>query len=482
MIPIDAYLQATRCVEQEFSNEPLPVVHGTFPPELNGCLYRNGTGRMVHQGVAYQHPFDGDGMVSRFHLSGGRVYYANRYVRTREFVEEEKAGKMLYRSFGTNLPGGIARNFMRMRFKNTANTSVVWHGGKLLALWEGGLPHRLDPHTLETVGRYDYDGMLQNRFSRLDHLINPELPFSAHPKIHPVTGELFNFGVASGPRQRLVTYRIAPDGTPHPPVAFDLPAATFVHDFVLTETGRQVYFITPVAFDVLNTFAGLKSPVDSITGRKEGRTAIYVIQGAHRQVYETDYCFVFHYTNGYQPDPDTLLVDALRLDDFPNLARIGQQPVEGEPVVAGAILTRYTLRTDTGVVTRAPLSHFQMELPGINPRHTGRPYRYAWAVGTDPAHRRNVLHEIIKVDCTTGNTSARDFYPHIPSEPVMIPRPGGAEDEGWLLVLLFDVHAQKTRLLVMDARTLAVTGEAALPHALPLGFHGTWVEQGELDR
>ncbi len=475
MAIIDTYLEATQCVEQEFSNHPLTVVRGAFPAELDGSLYRNGTGRMVHHGVQYQHPFDGDGMVSRFQISGGEVFYANRYVRTREFLEEEKAGRMLYRSFGTNLPGGFARNFMRMRFKNAANTSVIWHGGKFLALWEGGLPHRLDPHTLETHGRYDYDGMLQNRFSRIDHLISPELPFSAHPKVHPITGELFNFGILAGKKQRLVTYRVAPDGKPYPPVAFELPEVTFVHDFVLTETGKQVYFFTPVAFDVLKTFTGLRSPVDSITGRKEGRTVIWVVDGTSREIYETDYCFVFHYTNGYALDKNTLIVDAMRLDDFPNMAEIGQ-PAEGESVVAGATLTRYTIRTDSGTVTQTPLSGHQMELPCINPQRTGRPYRYAWAIGTDPVHRRSLLHEIIKVDCEEKSTLTRDFHPHIPSEPVMVPRPGGAEDEGWLLALLFDTDEKNTRLLVMDARTLEVTGEAALPHALPLGFHGTWVE------
>ena len=61
------------------------------------------------------------------------------------------SGRMLYRGFGTNLPGGFFANALRMRFKNAANTSVVWHGGKLLALWEGGLPHRLDPTTLDTL-------------------------------------------------------------------------------------------------------------------------------------------------------------------------------------------------------------------------------------------------------------------------------------------------------------------------------------------
>jgi all-trans-8'-apo-beta-carotenal 15,15'-oxygenase len=476
MALIDTYLEATKLVEKEYENEELPVVAGSFPEELSGYLFRNGTGRMVHHGVPYQHPFDGDGMVSRFHLTGGKVYYSNRYVRTREFLEEEKAGKMLYRSFGTNLPGGFARNFMRMRFKNAANTSVVWHGGRLLALWEGGLPHLIHPGTLQTQSRFDYDGILQNQFSWFDQMINPELPFSAHPKIHSGTGELYNFGVLAGKKQRLVTYRVAPDGKAYSPGTYELPDLTFVHDFVLTEGKKQIYFITPVAFDIVKTFAGLKSPVDSITGRKDQQTLIWVLDGKIQKSYEAGYCFVFHYANGYEAGNDTLLIDAMRLDDFPNMAEIGQ-PAKGDSVVAGATLTRYTIDMQTGKVQEASLSHFQMELPSINPGYSGRPYRYVWAMGTDPAHRRTLLHEIIKVDCQARQTQAIDFYPHIPGEPLMVPRPGGTEDEGWLLVLLFDIHQQKTRLMVLDSRTLEVTAEAALPHALPLGFHGTWVEK-----
>lgn len=71
-------------------------------------------------------------------------------------MPEEAAGRILFRNFGMPIPGGILRNLLRLKFKNTANTSVVMPGGSLLALWEGGLPHRLDPETLETLGAHDY--------------------------------------------------------------------------------------------------------------------------------------------------------------------------------------------------------------------------------------------------------------------------------------------------------------------------------------
>ncbi len=126
------YVQTNRCVTDEYDDVALELVEGTLPADLLGALYRNGNGRFEHQGVWYDHLFDGDGMIAKFTFDGQTVRYCNRYVRTAEFVEEEKAGRMLYRSFGTNLPGGFLKNAFKLQFKNTANTSVIWHGGHMI--------------------------------------------------------------------------------------------------------------------------------------------------------------------------------------------------------------------------------------------------------------------------------------------------------------------------------------------------------------
>ena len=61
---------------------------------------------MERAGTYYGHPFDGDGMVSRFAFTQKGIHYRNRFVRTRWYLEEEKAGRILYRNFGTNIPEG----------------------------------------------------------------------------------------------------------------------------------------------------------------------------------------------------------------------------------------------------------------------------------------------------------------------------------------------------------------------------------------
>lgn len=90
--------EATTTVAEELTDVPL-AVHGELPATIDGVYFRNGPGRFERGGQRYQHPFDGDGHVTRLDLAGGQVRYTNRFVRTAEYLAEERAGRMLYRSF-----------------------------------------------------------------------------------------------------------------------------------------------------------------------------------------------------------------------------------------------------------------------------------------------------------------------------------------------------------------------------------------------
>jgi len=475
---LQRYFSATRLVEDEYEGAELPV-QGAWPSELEGTLYRNGNGRFEHQGIPYNHLFDGDGMPVAFTVSAGRVRYRNRYVRTREFTAEEKAGKMLYRSFGTNLPGGILTNLGRMRFKNASNTNIIHHAGKLLSLWEGGLPHTLDPQTLETRERYDYQGVLKNPFGPLERFINPELPFSAHPKVHPETGVLHNFGTLAGIRQRLLIYEVSPVGKAEISQVIPLRELSFTHDFVLTNTGYRIFFLVPVAFDVFQAFSGLESPVDSIRVDRKRPTQVLVLDpDGGRQFIEIPFCFLFHYANGYQPDEDTLVVDALSLPDFPTGEQT-QRLLSGEPFdgLKGE-LWRYTIQLSSRKVAREKLSEYGLELPYVHPDREGKDYRFLWGISSPGRPDRPLLDGLAKVDLVDRQTRFRDLKGQLPGEPVFIPKKGArAEDEGWLLYLSFDAESVTTDLVLADASNLEAVASARLPHNIPLGFHGFWQEK-----
>lgn len=477
---LDAYLEGCKNVEQELSNVSLEKISGEIPPKLQGYLFRNGVGRYENYGIKYQHPFDGDGMITRFHFQSNQIFYSNRYVRTQEFLAEEKAQKMLFRSFGTNIPGGFLKNFLKMQFKNAANTSLIYHGGKLLALWEGGLPHLIDPHSLDTLARYDYEGTLQNPFSSLERFISPELAFSAHPKIHPHTGEMHNFGLYSGKQSRIMNYVISPQGKAQKPTSFDIPHLSFIHDFVLTENYR-IFFVPAVSFDMFRTFVGIKTPVASINSRPNSPTAIYVLGKGEPIQLEVPHGFIFHFTNAYEEDEHTIIVDGLRMERFPS-ADTAQDMMNGEDFQnIPAYLTRYYIDLPKKSIKHEQISDYPLELPDINPQKSSRPYRFAWGIGNRPSESGSLLHGIVKVDCQMKQSWMQDFYPHLPGEPIFVPDPQNpsSEDAGYLITLVYDIEQVCTFLIILNAQDLTTLAKYKLPHPIPLGFHGTWVEQLE---
>ena len=104
-------------------------IDGQLPPGLEGTYYRNGPNPAYEPRGRY-HWFDGDGMIHAITLRDGRASYRNRWVASAGLVKERAAGRAL-------APGILEFKLDDMAgFKNTANTNIVWHGGKLLALVE----------------------------------------------------------------------------------------------------------------------------------------------------------------------------------------------------------------------------------------------------------------------------------------------------------------------------------------------------------
>jgi all-trans-8'-apo-beta-carotenal 15,15'-oxygenase len=312
-------------------------------------------------------------------------------------------------------------------------------------------------------------------------MINPELPFSAHPKIHRETGVLHNFGTLAGLKQRLLVYEVSPEGQAEIAQVIKLDRLSFTHDFVLTRTGYKVFFLVPVAFDVFRAFSGLDSPVDSIEVDRNRSTRILVLHpdGKQQQI-AVPFCFLFHYVNGYQLDENHLVVDALSLPDFPS----GEQTrrlLNGEPFdgLKGK-LWRYTINLKKERVESRKIIAHGLELPNIHPDREGLDYRYMWGISSPDEPDRPLLDGLAKVDMGTGETTFLELFGQLPGEPVFVPRPGASEeDDGWLLYVLFDAHTVSTDLVIADAATLETIATARMPHNVPLGFHGFWMENGK---
>ena len=474
----DVIARAMRSAESEV-DVMLPRTSGVLPSHVRGVLMRNGPGRSELFGHPYDHPFDGDGMVTRFALDpadGGRVRYRNRYVMTRELRAEMRAGRSLFRSFGTNRPGGVAVNALRMRFKNAANTSVVWHGGKLLALWEGGLPHELAFDSLATIGRWDYHKALRGS-GVLERIVTPELPFSAHPKRDPSSGELFNFGMVMGPRPRLALYRINDRGVLTKRAFLGMDRLSFVHDFVLTER-FLVFFMPAVRFNIPRTLLGLKSPAESLEMEDAPMRVWFIDRETFELAHEleAEKGFVFHFANGFD-DGRQVVVDAYRLNDFPSVDVI-RAAVEGAGPIPLGWPERFHFDLERGSVAVERLAEKAGELPHTDLRYAGKRHGAIWAATTSgdasPGAAPTYLNTIQRIDTEDGGAIYRNLEPLLVGEPIFVPRSFRAND-GSILVLAYDPRLHRSELLVLDARTLETQATFGLPHHVPPGFHGTWI-------
>ena len=199
-------------LRSETEARDLEVISGAVPPELNGVLFRCGPDRQYPPMTGDDVFIDGEGMAHMFRFENGHVDYRSRWVHTERFKLQEAARRSLfgrYRNRYTNDPS-VAGAHM-----GTGNTNLIWHAGKLLCLKEDDLPYEMDPVTLETLGKYDYDGAVT------------ACSMTAHPKVDWITNELltFSYQAKGDATTDVVFYVIGPDGKIRNEIWFDMPWA-----------------------------------------------------------------------------------------------------------------------------------------------------------------------------------------------------------------------------------------------------------------
>jgi all-trans-8'-apo-beta-carotenal 15,15'-oxygenase len=442
-------------------------IQGRLPEGLAGTLYRNGPAKNEVGGTPYAHLFDGDAMLSQFTLDGrGGVRYRNKYVRTTHYLKERSADKPLMRGYGQQRPGGPLMNAFRTP-ANTANISVTYHAGHLLALWEGGRPWELDPDTLDTIGEYDFDGELKGGYS-----------YSAHPTWDPATGELFNFGIQFGRRTKLRTYRIDRGGKLHHLQSVDLPFATLNHDCALTQR-YMVFVIDPLVLSLPRFLLGFDSLDSAIRFDAKRPTQVILVprDGGKPRVAECGAFFHYHINNAFD-DGDDVVLDLVSYPDYDNVHRGLRRFRESAFDDVDTKLLRMRVDPANEVTTEEVFSS-NCEFPQHDWRLTTSAHRYAYMAAE--TNTDGTLNSIVKVDHRTGASVTHEFgLGQVAGEPIFVPRsPDAAEDDGWLLSVVYSAAEHRSRMVVLDARDLASDpiAVAHLRHHVPLGFHGTFTRR-----
>ena len=453
----------------EFPLTPLSVISGEIPPGLRGSLYRNGPARLERGGQRVGHWFDGDGAILRVNFTDSGATGLYRFVQTAAYQAEEKAGKLLFEGYGMTPPGPIWERFGK-GIKNAANTSVIALPDKLLALWEGGQPHALDLQTLETWG--------------LDNLAGLEdsLPYSAHPKQDPVTGEIYNFGVTFGRSGMLQIYRSDRTGTIQQKAAIPLDGLPMIHDFVLAGP-YLVFFIPPLRLSALPVLAKLKSYSDSLEWQPDKGIQILVVDRNTLEVVsrvEAEPWFQWHFGNGYVDADGTAVIDLVRYANFQQTNQYLKEVSTGQThTPAKGTLWQIRLNPTSGkIMSMQEVLDRGCEFPVVAPHQVGQAARYTYL----SVHRPDVdlsqelFGAIARFDHKTGNLSTADLGENrYPMDPIYA-RDQAEPEQGWILTVVFDGNTASSEVWIFDADRLheQPVCRLALPSVIPLGFHGTW--------
>lgn len=469
-----AFAQGFTTLNQEITLDNLPV-QGSVPSWLSGSLLRNGPAQFAVGGRPFRHWFDGAAMLHRFSFSDGQVSYANKYLQTPAYRGNQEAGTIAFSEFATDPCRSIFQRMMAVFSPqepgHNANVNITRLADQFLALTETPLPVAFDVDTLDTVGVVDYQD---------------EIGFvgsTAHPHYDPARRQGYNHLIQYG-RESYYSFVAIPNEKPlRRQILNETPVAepAYIHSFGMTEN----YLILaefPLVVNPLKLLLTAKPFIENFVWKPEQGTRFLIIDkhsGRVQRTHTADAFFAFHHINAFEDGEDVVL-DISAYDDHAlvqDLYLDRLQTPGRAAYLSFPTFRRYRLAANQPRAEYETLSPYAIELPRINYRYNGRPYRYAYGASLHPDKRGDFLNALVKVDTDTQHSQLWHEAGCYPGEPVFVADPQGqAEDTGVLLSVVLDSAGGQSFLLVLDAADLREVARAQVPHHVPFGFHGQFFQ------
>lgn len=458
------------------------AVEGQIPADVDGVFFR------AVPDPAFPPKFDDDnllshdGMISAVRLQSGTASMSMRYVKTARYLAEKEAGRARFGRYRNPFTDdadvqGVDRT--------VANTTPVWHAGRLLMTKEDGRPYRVDPQSLETLGSYDFGGALKSQ------------TVTAHVRVDPVTGELFFFGYeADGLASSKIAYMIADkDGNLVHEHWFDAPYCAMMHDFAITEN-YALFPIYPTTCDLDRLKQGGDHWIHDM--EKDSWLGVMPRYGDAAQVRwfkGPKGVSCYHMMGAFEDAEGRINFDQClsNVNAFPFIREasgIHMQPWE----VQGA-LTRWTVdpkgaATEVTETVIGPPGDF----PVIPAARQGRPYDHGWMLTMNPDMKGPpvaggpvgaMFNMLIRLDFKGGPMQALPLDPGMSfNEPVHVPASAPGHD-GWL-VMIVDTQVGPNDFThacwIINAGDIGAgpVAKIAIPRRLRPQVHGWWVPSAQL--
>lgn len=457
------------------------AIEGTIPADIRGSFFRATPDPAFVPFIPDDNVLSGDGMISRLRFNDdGSADFDMKFVATARHTAEVAAGLALfgrYRNPYTDDPSvqGVDRT--------VANTTPVWHAGKLLMTKEDGHPYRVDPQSLETLGSYDFGGTLKSE------------TMTAHVRIDPETGEMFFFGYeCDGLASPRVAYCIADkDGNLTREQWFVVPYCAMMHDFVISEN-YVLFPVYPTTADLDRLKAGGEHwahhmDMDSWLGvmpRYGDVSEIKWFKGPKG-------VFCYHMMNAHEDAGGMLHFDQClsSVNAFPFIQRVTGLNIP--PWEAKGGLTRWSVdpKGPAGDVTETVLGP-PGDFPIIPAAKQGRPYDHAWMLSMNPEMQGPpvfggpvgaMFNMLLRWDLRGGPPQGLALPPgQCFNEPVHVPSSDG---EGWLICMVDtqlgpDEFSHAAWIIDAGNVSAGAVAKIEIPSRQRPQVHGWWVSAAQL--
>ncbi|KAF7001428.1 hypothetical protein CFC21_017102 [Triticum aestivum] len=484
-------------------------IAGEIPADFpEGVYIRNGSNPLfgaLHSsssifGKSHDIWVEGEGMLHAVYFTKSNnntwsIKYTNRYVQSDTFRVEKGLKKpcFLPATDGDPLAMLIAGTLNTLRFgkafKNMSNTSVFEHAGRVFSAAENDNPHEIDLYSLGTLGSWNVDG-------------GWKMPFTAHPKVIPGTGELVIFGF-NVDAPFLTVGVVSADGKKlQQKVALELDRCTYCHEIGVT-TMYNIILDAPLTINKERMLKG--APLIEFEKDSYARIGVMPRYGDANSItwfYVQSFCTI-HLVNCFEED-DEVVVRGFHVPGSIILGpRINSNQGLTEECFSRLYEWRLNLKTRTAIGKYLTGKEVALEFPVINDKYVGLPHKYAYAqVADSPANlaggpgivrpkfggfSKICLDE--KEDATTKNKGREDLikvkYHHLDrnqfcSGATFVPKVNGTnEDDGWIVSFVHDEGTNKSKVHIINAQTFEYEpiAKITLPQRVPYGFHGAFISK-----
>jgi 9-cis-epoxycarotenoid dioxygenase len=401
------------------------------------------------------HIFDGDGMIHCIEFKEDKIIYHNRWIRTYRYKTEKRYKKPLFVRLGKLNSIEIFTNFIKrltlfedirsVNGEGTANTNVICHNNKILALNEMDKPYLIEIKNgkVETIGRFDFEGKLKHNMC-------------AHPKIDPDTREMVISGYDILLKQFYITL-INKNSEIIKTKTIDLNNPRLIHDVGITKN-KIIILDLPLEFSLTNVLMS-KFPIDI---NKDANSRIGLLDRNDDIIrwYELDDNeIIFHIANSWEQTAGRYIIIyafCYDINEF-NIKELDTQRPKLKRVVID------TKRNKTKIKT---VSDNYGELPIIDESLIGKK--------TDFIYYSRISDEgfdaIVRHNIKTKNEDIIKFGKGLYGGECAI-------YDNYIINILYNVETNRSELVVYDKKTFELLNNIDLKCRIPFGFHGRIIDK-----